>query len=508
MIGARTQQTNRASQAEPRTQANEEAESKTVSAGRVASSAFWRAVETAGSEGVAFIVFAVLARFLSPKDFGAVAIVTSIMQILQCLLYNGFTEALIQKPDTTPEHHNTVSATNFMLSLTLIALGTAVAWPLGYWLDRSNFPLIFCVMLPSLIPRGLSSPMLASLRRAMDFRSIALRTLLGVICGGVMAVMLARAGIGYWALIANQWSSELIGFLVLAASAPAKPWHMRFSRRAFKDLVPVALPVMSAAFLSIAARRLDNVALGAFLPDRVIGIYFMANRLVFAAQMVTQHGLADVAMVILSNLNTDKERYRVGVLRAMRLMTYLCACAFGMLAVAGPWLVPLLFGASWEPATAPLRVLAATQLGGAVVAIVGITLIASGNASQYSRLAVGMAFAQLVAVAVAARWGLMAVAWGAGIVQCLAVLPALRMASVYHGLSLQRLLAVVLPILLLFGAALTTAYWIGTLGQAWYVQPLAAFAFALVMASAVPALLRGDKSQRNSIVPGPATPHA
>jgi membrane protein implicated in regulation of membrane protease activity len=75
-------------------------------------------------------------------------------------------------------------------------------------------------------------------------------------------------------------------------------------------------------------------------------------------------------------------------------------------------------------------------------------------------------------------------------------------------MSMKNLAGVVLPILALFGVALATAYWIGTLGHAWYVQPLAALAFALVMASAVPALLRGDKTQRDSIVPRPATPQA
>ena len=445
------------------TEAGRPSEAPVVSSGKLASSAIWRAIETAGSELVAFLVFTTLARLLVPGDFGAVALATSIMTVLQGLLYYGFTEALIQKPDVSDVHHRTVLAGNLAISMTLVLVGLGTAWPLGYALSRPEFPVIFAALLPTLIFRGFNSPMLAALRRELNFRSIALRTLLGVAIGGVIAVILARNGAGYWALVVQQWSSEVIGFSVLAGTSPVKPWRLRWNGVAFRELIPVALPVMGAAVLAVAARRLDTLALGMYLPNAAVGIYFMVYRLVFAAQMVTQHGLSEVAMVVLSSLNQDAERYRRALLYALRLMAFICACAFGLLAVAGPWLVPWVFGSSWTPATEPLRVMSALSLGGAIVSIAGVTLVASGYAKAYSRLAVGSAIAQLLAVVVTARWGLMAVSWAVGIAQCLSVIPAISMLGRYYQLSTLRLWAELAPILGLFGAGFGLAQWVETL---------------------------------------------
>lgn len=477
-----------------------------VTSGKLASSALWRAIETAGTELVAFVVFTTLARLLVPGDFGAVALATSIMTVLQGLLYYGFTEALIQKPDVTEAHHRTVLAGNLGLSATLVTLGLLSAWPLGVALGRPEFPVIFAAILPSLLLRGFNSPMLAALRRELDFRSIALRTLLGVVVGGAVAVVLARSGAGYWALVVQQWSAEIVGFAVLAGTSPVKPWKLRWNKPAFRELVPVALPVMGAAVLAVAARRLDTLALGIYLPNAAVGIYFMVYRLVFAAQMVTQHGLSEVAMVVLSSLNQDAERYRHALLYALRLMAFICACAFGLLAVAGPWLVPWVFGESWLAATDPLRVLSAMSLGGAIVSIAGVTLVASGYATAFSRLAVGSAIAQLAAVAIAARWGLMAVAWGIGIAQCLSVIPAIHMLSRYYELSRFRLWLELSPIIGLFGAGLGLSHWVGTLSIEYYAQPLASLAFCAVMGLGGLVLLRKerDRAHRDSILSVPA----
>jgi O-antigen/teichoic acid export membrane protein len=464
-----------------------------VSQKKVAASAIWRATETAGTEAVAFGVFTLLAHLLAPEDFGAVALAGSILTMLQGLLYHGFTEALIQRAVVSDAHHRTALAANFVFAALLVALGLAAAWPLGWVFGRPEFPYVFAALVPSLLLRGLSSPMLAALRRDMDFRSIAIRTLLGVLIGGGIAVWMAHRGVGYWALVAQQWSVEVVGFVVLAAASPSKPWRLRWHTASLRELLPVALPVMGAQFLSNAARRLDTVALGVFMPNRAIGIYFMVYRLVFAAQMVTQHGLSEVAMVVLSSINTDAERYRRGLLRALRLMTYLCACGFGLLAVAGPWLVPLLFGAAWQPATAPLRILAALSTGGAVVSIAGVILVASGHATTFSRLAIGTAFLQLVAVGISARWGLVAVAWAAGLAQCAAVIPALMLLARHYQLTWSSLVAELLPIGLTFGLALGTAYELNTLREPWVAHTAGTGAFIAIMGIGALVLLRRDR---------------
>ena len=471
-----------------------------VSRRKVTASAIWRATETAGTEAVAFLVFTILARLLAPEDIGAVQLAGSVMTMLQGLLYHGFTEALIQKPDVTEEHHRSVLAANVALSVGLIGFGFAAAWPLGWVLGRGEFPVILCALLPSLLFRGMSSPMLAALRRDLDFRSIALRTLLGVVAGGIVAVFLARGGSGYWALVVQQWSVEVVGFIVLLRASPIKPWRLHWNRAALSELTPVALPVMGAAFLSLAARRLDTLALGMYLSNAAVGIYAMVYRLVFAAQMVTQNALYEVAMVVLAQLNQgDAKTHRLAVLRSLRLIFFVCACAFGLLSVAGPWLVPLVFSPKWAPAAEPLRVLAALSVSGAVISSTSATLMASGHATAFSRLAIGSSFAQVVCVLVAARWGLLAVAWAVGLTQCITVIPALAMLRHYYELRWRDLAAEIGPILTLYLFGLWFARWVSGFGEGWLEHASATLAFVVLMGlGALSLLLKERKLSRRT----------
>jgi O-antigen/teichoic acid export membrane protein len=458
-------------------------ETGTTSRARVASSAVWRAVETAGTELIAFAVFTVLARLLAPADFGAVAMAGAVLALMQVVLYHGFTEALIQRSSLREEHHQTVLAANLLLASGLVLFGLLAAWPMGKLLGRPELPFILAALLPSLLLRSMCSSMLAALRRDMDFRSIAIRTLLGVSVGGSIAIVLAQRGVGYWALVAQQWSAEVVSFAVLAKASPSKPWRMRWHGAELRELLPVALPVMGAQFISNAARRLDTVALGVFLSNRDVGIYFMVYRLVYSAQMVTQHGLGEVAMVVLASMNDDAERYRAALLRAMRLISFVCCCAFGLLAVAGPWLVPLVFGSAWLPAIGPLRILAAFSAAGGVVSIAGVILVASGHATSFSRLAVGAAALQLAAVFVAARWGLQAVAWTAGISQCLAVIPAVLVLGRRYQLRVSKLWFGLLPIVAVFALSLAVAFGCASALPTWRGGALGSAAFSLLMGS-------------------------
>lgn len=425
-----------------------------VSGRTVASSAAWRAIETAGSELVSFLVFTMLARLLAPDQFGVVALAGSVMMILQGLLYSGFTEALVQRAELDDRHLQAVQAATFLLAVALVALGALIAWPLSRALGRTEFVAVFAALLPSLLLRACMGSMLAALRRQFHFRAIAIRTLAGVIAAGAVAIWLAQAGAGYWALVAQQWAAEIVGFCILVYVSPAKPWRMRWNRSALNDILPVALPVMGAHLMTNAARRLDIFALGLFLGNYEVGLYFMVYRLVFAAQMVAQHGLGEVAMVVLSRLQSTPDRQRSGTISVLQAIGIVCCAAFGGLAVAGPQLLPVLFGNAWAAAGGPLKILAVMAPAGGIVATCGVVLVAAGHARRFGLLAAAAALIQLVAVLAAAPWGLSAVAWAAGVSQVVAMALALVFVSKHIGIEPLALLRAMGPVIAIYALAL------------------------------------------------------
>ncbi|MBK9133566.1 MAG: oligosaccharide flippase family protein [Betaproteobacteria bacterium] len=409
-------------------------------------SAIWRFTEAIGGEAISFIVFTMLARLLVPADFGAVALAASILALFQLLLYHGALESLIQLPNYEPRHFQAATAANVALALVLVVVGAALAWPLGWVLGRSQFVVILLALLPMLLLRAVMSPLLAVLRRQMNFRAIALRSVVAVFSGGAVAIALAAGGAEAWALVAQQWTTELVGTLMLIKSSPLKPWQMRWDRRSLDELRPVALPVTGAHFAAGTARRLDIFAVGLHLGNATVGVYFMVARLIFAMQMLSLNGLGEIAMVVMSRLRPLLAQPWPETSAVLRLAAWPTCLLFGLMALVGPRLVPIVFGPAWQPAALPMAVYAALSPAGALVSLIGVSLVSAGNATAFQRLSITLAFAQLGAIFVAAPWGLIAVVSAIGATQVVGLPYALSTLRRTEGVSWRQVLARLGPV--------------------------------------------------------------
>ena len=461
-----------------------------MSARTLQAAAFWRFAEAIGGEAASFVAFTLLARLLVPEDFGAVALAASIMALLQVVVHHGALESLIQLPNCEPRHFRAATAANLTLAALLVPAGAVLAWPLSLLLGRQEFVLVLCALLPMLLVRAVMTPMLAMTRRQMDFRSIALRTLVGVIAGGCVAVTLAVQGAGIWALVAQQWTTEVVGTLMLLWRSPLKPWSAHWDRRSLEELRPVALPVTGAHLASGAGRRLDTFAIGLHLGDAMVGVYFMVARLVFALQMLTLNGLGEIAMVVMSKLRPVTKQPWPEVSAVLRLAAWPTFVLFGLMALVGPQLVPIVFGAAWQAAALPMALYAALAPAGALIGLIGVSLVSAGEAKTFQRLSILLALAQLGAIFAVARWGLMAVVIAIGATQLLGLPYALASLRRTERVAWAQVLARLGPLFGAYGLCLVpcaAALWWRP-GGVWFLG----VAFAVASAGCGLAMLRPD----------------
>lgn len=430
---------------------------------RTQRSAGWRAVETAGSEGVSFVMFIVMARLLVPEDFGLVALASSIVLSFQCLLQFGIPEALIQKASLTEANIRSAMSASLMLGVALLMLAGLLAWPLSLVLGRPEFPPIFLSLACVLILQSLSFPLHGLLRRALDLKSIAIRTLVATTIGGIFAIVLARQGYGPWALVAQQLTVAAIGLLMLLRVSKIRPWPFSFKWASFQPLIAVARSFMVGQFATQAARKLDAVVLGLFLGNHEVGIYFLVTRLIQAAQTVSQFSIGEISLAVLSRLQHDPVRMRNGIRRALRLTGFACLFFFGGLALVSPSFVPTLFGPAMSDAAEPLRILALFATAGALISTCVHVLISAGGNLASARLAVFASIVQLAAVAVAARYGMIPLVYAIGIAQLLMVIPAFILVKRKSGLSLTMLVTDQIVIV----AGFVLAWWLslGVMGS-------------------------------------------
>lgn len=449
---------------------------------RVTRSALWRAVEMAGSEGLSFLIFLVMARLLVPEEFGVVAIAGAIVQVAAVVLHRGLPDALIQASKLDDEQIRSALTLSILAASAMTLVIVVAAWPLGWLLGRDHFPTIMIALAPVLVLQGAMLPLHAILRRRFEFRAIAVRTLAATSIGGAVAIVLAHRDWGPWALVAQQWLSTVIGALLVYKFSPVRPWPLRISRDAVEPLLDVARPVLVGGFLMHSTRRFDAVALGLFVTDHEVGLYFLVARLVFSVQLLTTYSIGDLGLVVLSRLQSEPAKLAAAVRRAFRLTAYTCLLCFGGLMIAAPSLVPLLFGEDWSDAVVPLQAMAALSAFGALATVATQVLVAVGAADDAGRISAQSSLLQLVAIFGGAALGLMPMVVALGVVQAAMLWPALKHIGERTRLDRATVLRDLVPIV---------AGWLLALAAGWGVssaqltgialQVLPGLAFAGVM---------------------------
>ena len=162
-----------------------------------------------------------------------------------------------------------------------------------------------------------------------------------------------------------------------------------------------------SCLVDTTCRYVTPVLLGVFLPSSLVGLYFVANRLIASLSMLTFMSVNELCLPVLARLRTDRGRFDEAVYGTVRVTSLICLPAFVGLALVADPLVPLLFGERWSGAVGPLRLLAGLGIVPAWTAIAAQTLVAAGAPERATRINIRIALLLLLLVTPGAALGLM-----------------------------------------------------------------------------------------------------
>jgi PST family polysaccharide transporter len=318
---------------------------------------FWSAVETAGGQLFAFAVFLILARLLTPADFGLVALAMVYIRVVQEPFDEGLADAVIQRRELEPAHVDSA----FWLSLgaaLAIAVATAfLAGPVAGLLGEPRLAPIILALSVSFPLVGLRSVQQALLRRHLRFRLLAMRTLSATIVGGMVGVAMAWAGFGVWSLVAQRIVTGVVAVAVLWKVSDWRP-GLRISFAHLADLAAFSLTRGGTRVLQFGARRIPDLLIGYLLGPVALGYFAVGQRLVQSVNRLLTLAISKVALPSFARLQAEPER----ILRAFYLVTRMSSLvgfpAFLGLAVLGPRLVPVVFGPQWAASVPVMQLLA------------------------------------------------------------------------------------------------------------------------------------------------------
>ena len=327
----------------------------------------------------------VLARLLTPVDFGLVAMVTAITAIANGFADLGLTEATIQRKEITHSQVSTLFWINVAMGLALTVL-TALMAPVLAWFYKEPrlFGITLAVSVTFLIG-GFRGQHNALLKRQMRFSSVTIRDIAAYAVAVPVSVVMAWRGAGYWAIVALP---IVLNSVQLVLSWWMVKWIPGLPTRAaeVRSLIGFGGNVAASYVVFNWIRNADNVLIGWYWGAGPLGLYSRAFNLMTLALSQITGPASSVAIPALSRVHEDPELFSRYYLRLMNLIMWVVAILFGFLFVAAKPVIVLVLGNKWADAAPVFQMLALSVFGQMMLESILWLLISRGQSARLLKL--------------------------------------------------------------------------------------------------------------------------
>lgn len=321
----------------------------------------WRFAERCGAQLVTFIVSIVLARILSPDDYGIVALVTVFTTILQVFVDSGLGVALIQKKNADDLDFSSVFYFNFVVCSVLYA-GMFFAAPIiaSFYNDLTLIPIIRVISL-TIVISGIKGIQQSFVSRNMLFKRFFFSTLGGTIFSAILGVAMAYAGCGVWAIVAQQLSNTAIDTLILWLTVEWRPKKM-FSWERLKTLFSFGWKLLISSLLDTVYSNLRSLVIGKMYSPSDLAYYNQGDKLPSTVIININTSIASVLLPTLASKQDDRKQLKNMTRRAIKTSTYIIAPLMMGLAFCAPPIVRLILTEKWVPCVPFLRIFCITYM--------------------------------------------------------------------------------------------------------------------------------------------------
>lgn len=316
----------------------------------------WGLLDNVANSGITFLVGLILARMLSPTEFGILGIITIFINLSVVIIDGGFATALIRKPDATQDDYNTVFHVNILVSVVLILLLCLSAKPIAVFFNQPLLAYVLPAMSVMLLFNAGSLIQKTILIKQLDFKSQACVSLVCSVSSGIIGITAAYKGLGVWALAAQQISRQ---FIMMIGLWIANHWlpALRFSVKSFKELFGFGAKLLAANVINSLYKDMFLAVIGKMYTARDLGYYNRADQFNMIFSNNFGQIVQKVSLSSLSQLQDDAERLRNAYRKLVRYTgMFVFAAVFGLAAIAKPLIVTLI-GEKWLPSVYLLQIM-------------------------------------------------------------------------------------------------------------------------------------------------------
>ncbi len=417
----------------------------------------WNFAEQIGRRGIGVIITLLLARFLSPEDYGLVAMMAVFLAIATSLMDSGFKQALIRLPEANQTDFNTAFLANIALGLLgYVLLFLAAPFIAGFY-DEPRLIILIRVAGISIIISSFQVVQSAVLSRNLNFKVQLQASLPAGTISGVVAVTLAFMGWGVWALILQMILASFITTVLL--------WHLQgwrpslsFSKASLGSMYNFGYKLFLSGLLDTIFNNIYVVVIAKIFSGAIAGYYYFAVNIknMVIGQLVV--AISTVTYPALASIQHDDIRLKAGYRQIVQVTTFILFPSMAMLAALADPLFRVLLPDKWLPAVVYLQLMCISGLLYPLHAINLNILKVKGRSDLFLYLEVYKRIVTLIILAVSVRYGVIGILVGQIIGSVLAYIPNSYWASRLINYPIHEQAADFMPGLILSCAVALVVY--------------------------------------------------
>lgn len=420
--------------------------------------ALWAIGRESVTQLLAIPTLVILARLLSPADFGIAAAATFFIQLGKRLGNMGLNTALVRMKDVREEHRASVFVINLAFGLLAFTALMLAAPAIGAYYADARVTGAVRVAGAIFLVNFLGAVEYAVLQRDMKFKEMAFIEWMTPLCFFPVAVGLAFAGYGYWSLVVGQVVAN-------SASTFAKIYYgrwrpsLRATRRGFAETVPFGMGVYAKRLLTYAAENLDSLIVGGLFGVTALGFYDKAFNA--ADNLSNRLSLGSTVMFrIFAIIHEERERFVRAYTKVVLAGTIITLPVFAGLIVAAREFIVVVFGSKWEPTVVPFQLLCAAGALRLITGYASAAIQASGQVWGEVQRKIAQVLLIVTLVYLLRPWGIEGAALGVFAATLILALLMQGLVRTVIGLSWREMAAPLGPSVL---AALGTAAVVGAI---------------------------------------------
>lgn len=424
---------------------------------KAVSGAIWAAIDRVGSMILQFVVNLVLARLLTPSDFGAIGMLTIFIAVSMTLVDGGFASALIQRKESDQTDFSTIFYWNVGVSVLFYGIIVLISPWIATFYKMAQLSNILKVLGLMIILNGILSVQIAKLQKDIQFKSLAAVNIVSYGLGAILGIIMAFTGYGVWSLVAlNLFAtfSKIILFYMATRWYPSPT----FSIDSFKRLFSFGGYLLCANLLQTGCQNAQGLIIGKQFSAGQLGFYTQADKLNAVTSDSLPRIIIQVMYPIYSQLQDQREKLVNTVLMNLRVVAFIIFPLLSCLILTAEPIIAFLYGEKWLPAAPFFQILC---VGGICTCLTNINYYAVAAVGQskalfwWSFYKWGVLLALLIGTSFIS---MKALVWGITISHFNIFMVNILLSRKYVGVRLRDVVRSLLPIILLTASLFVVLY--------------------------------------------------